>query len=201
MIQINLLPVREERRKADIRQLAAMLGAAVIGSLLLVGALHMKARGDLSDARDQLAQTQREIDSHKEQLAQVEEFRKTKERIEQKLGVIEQLHQSRSGPVRVMDELATHAPDRLWLTHLSTQAGQVTIEGVSLDNEIVAAFASSLGESPYFGSVELEETEATEIEGFKLNRFKLSAALTSPAPPAEQTTAANTVATPAGAGR
>ncbi len=198
MIQINLLPVREERRKAGLRQLAALLGTALVGSLLLVGALHFKPRSAIAAATRNLATTQKEIDAHKKQLEQVEEFRKTKERIEQKLGVIERLNRSRSGPVRVLDELATHAPERLWLTQLSTTEGRVSLEGVSLDNEIVAAFASSLSNSPYFANVELEETEATEIEGFKLNRFKLSAALATVEAEPVQTAAA---AVPAGAGR
>jgi len=198
MIQINLLPVREERRKAGLRQLAVLLGAAAVGSLLLVGALHLKQRSDISSARHNLASTQKEIDAYKVQLQQVEEFRKTQERIEQKLGVIERLNRSRSGPVRVLDELATHAPERLWITQLSTGEGRMTVEGISLDNEIVAAFASSLGNSLYFANVELEETEATEIEGFKLNRFTLSAALRTPDTKALQTAAATA---PAAAGR
>ena len=74
----------------------------------------------------------------------------------------------------------------------------MTVEGISLDNEIVAAFASSLGNSPYFANVELEETEATEIEGFKVNRFTLSAALRTPDSEGLQTAAATA---PAGAGR
>jgi type IV pilus assembly protein PilN len=198
MIQINLLPVREERRKAGLRQLAALLGAAVVGSLLLVGVLHLKQRGDLSAARQNLASTQKEIDAYKEQLQQVEEFRKTQEHIEQKLGVIERLNRSRSGPVRLLDEIATHAPERLWLTQLSSGDGRMTLEGISLDNEIVAAFASALGGSPYFANVELQETEAAEIEGFKLNRFTLSAALRTADTEALQTAAATA---PAGAGR
>ena len=35
MIRINLLPVSEERRKASARQLAGVLVAAVVGSVLL----------------------------------------------------------------------------------------------------------------------------------------------------------------------
>lgn len=200
MIQINLLPVREERRRAGVRQLALMLGAALVGSVLVVGAFHWKLRSDIASARQDLARTQAEVDGYKTQLQQMEEFRETKERIEQKLGVIERLDRSRSGPVRVMDELATHAPERLWLTRLSASGGQVSIEGVSLDNEIVAAFASALDESPFFVNVELQETEATRIEGFKLNRFKLAAAMTTPGAEVQQTAAAGTAA-PAGAGR
>ncbi len=200
MIQINLLPVREERRRAGIRQLAIMMAAALVGSLLLVGAFYWKQTTDLKEARRNLAATQSEIDSYKKQLKQVEELRATQERIEKKLGVIERLDRSRSGPVRVLDELATHSPERLWLTRVGTLGNQLSLEGMSLDNELVAAFLTALGDSPYFSNVELVSTQAEENDGLKLNKFKLTASITSPGAGVQQTASAGAAA-PAGAGR
>jgi len=181
MIRINLLPVREERRKADLRQFGLILGAALVGSLAIVGLYHMKLTGDVDEARASVAATQQQIDRFKPQLEQVEEYRKTKAEIEKKLDVIERLDASRSGPVHVFDELASHAPPRLWLTKLEAHAGKVKIEGMSLDNELVALFLTALNESPYFDEVELRETAAKELGGYKLNEFELSATLVSPA--------------------
>jgi type IV pilus assembly protein PilN len=180
MIRINLLPVREERRKADLRQFAMMLGATCVGTLLVVGLFHLKLSGDVREAQAAVAETQRQIDAYKPQLKQVEEYRKTKAEIEKKLEVIERLDASRSGPVHVFDELATHAPARLWITKISAHAGQISVAGMSLDNELVALFLTALNESPYFDEVELRETKAKEMSGFKLNEFKLSAKLVSP---------------------
>jgi type IV pilus assembly protein PilN len=180
MIRINLLPVREERRKADLRQFGLILGAALVGSIALVGLYHMKLTGDVDQARAAVASTQQQIDRFKPQLKQVEEYRKTKAEIEKKLDVIERLDASRSGPVHVFDELATHAPPRLWLTKLEAHGGKVNVEGMSLDNELVALFLTALNESPYFDEVELRETAAREIGGYKLNEFELSATLVSP---------------------
>ena len=177
MIEINLLPVREERRKADLQQQGALLLATVIGSMVLVGGYHAYLRSSVSSAQDGTRQLQRQIDAFGPQLKQVEGFRTAKDEIEQKLSVIEDLDRSRSGPIRVLDELATHTPERVWLTKLETGASGVGIEGVSLDNELVALFLTALGESPYFEDVELEETELLEQEGLKLNEFRLRARL------------------------
>ena len=187
MIRINLLPVREERRKADLRQFGVVLAGVLVGSLLLVGLYHMKLSSDVSDARAAVASTQQQIDRFKPQLKQLEEYRKTKAEIEAKLEVIERLDASRSGPVRMFDELATHAPPRLWLTKLEAEAGQLRIEGMSLDNELVALFLTALNESVYFDNVELRETTAKEMSGYKLNEFALSATLVTPRP-AKKTT-------------
>lgn len=181
MIRINLLPVREERRKADLRQFGLILAATLVGSIALVGLYHVKLSGDVKEAKAQVVATQQQIDKFKPQLKQVEEYRKTKAEIEKKLEIIERLDASRSGPVHVFDELATHAPPRLWLTKLRTEGRKLTIEGMSLDNELVALFLTALNESEYFSNVELRETQAKEKSGFKLNEFELSASLETPA--------------------
>jgi type IV pilus assembly protein PilN len=187
MIRINLLPVREERRKADLRQFGLVLAGVFVGSIMLVGLYHVKLSSDVSEAREGVAATQQQIDRFKPQLEQLEEYRKTKAEIEKKLEVIERLDASRSGPVRVFDELATHAPSRLWLTKLEAHGGQLRIEGMSLDNELVALFLTALNESAYFDNVELRETKAKEVGGYKLNEFALSASLVTPKPAAKTT--------------
>jgi type IV pilus assembly protein PilN len=187
MIRINLLPVREERRKADLQQFGLVLAGVFVGSIMLVGLYHVKLSSDVSEARAGVAATQQQIDRFQPQLKQLEEYRKTKAEIETKLEVIERLDASRSGPVRVFDELATHAPARLWLTKLEAHGGQLRVEGMSLDNELVALFLTALNESAYFDDVELRETKAKEVGGYKLNEFALSATLVTPKPAVKTT--------------
>lgn len=180
MIRINLLPVREERRKAGARQLAMALVAALLGSVLLASGVHWKVSHDISSTREMALATQKEIDRFEPQLKQVEEFKKTKGEIEQKLDVIQGLHEARSGPVHMLDELATHTPDRIWITKIGVHQGRMLMEGMSLDNELVALFLTALEESDYFKNVELVETQAKEKDGFRLNAFEVSAIMTAP---------------------
>jgi len=181
MITINLLPVREERRKADLLQLGLTLVATLVLSLVLAAGFHWKLASDLGQARLEVTQAKRQIDRFGPQLKQVEEFRKVKGEIEKKLEVIEELDESRSGPVRVLDELASRIPERVWLTKLSAKDQKLTLDGLSLDNELVALFLTGLNDSPYFKDVELLETEAKQVDGYKLNSFEVSAVMTSPA--------------------
>ena len=180
MIQVNLLPIREARRKADLRQHLLILGGAVAISFLAVTLFHQVLLFDVRDARERVASLRAQLEQFKPQQAQVEAFKAKKAEIEQKLGVIEDLERSRSGPVHVLAELATRTPQRLWLTRLNAIDGVVEIEGLSLDNELVALFLTGLGQSPYFGSVELMETELKTIEELKLNTFSIHARLLSP---------------------
>jgi type IV pilus assembly protein PilN len=181
MITINLLPVREERRRAALRQLVIALGATLVGSVVLAVLVHGVMATRLSNAEESVAATKAEIERFTPQLQQVEKYRKTKADIEQKLAVIDELSDARSGPAHIFDELASHTPERVWVTKVEVEKGKIEISGVSLDNELVALFLTALEDSPYFKEVELAETEAQEKNGFKLNAFTVSAMVTSPA--------------------
>lgn len=180
MIRINLLPVREARRKADLQQQALVAAGALAASVVLCAVVHGVMIARVSGAENRVAGMSQQIEQFKPQLAQVEEFRKKKADVQQKLDVIQRLDKSRSGPVHVLDELVTRSPERLWLTSLDAAKGTVVLKGMSLDNESIAQLLTALNDSDYFERVELDETELAERGGFKLNAFKLHATLTVP---------------------
>jgi hypothetical protein len=121
---------------------------------------------------------------YKPQQDQVESFKSKKSEIEQKLEVIQRLERSRSGPVHILDELASRTPERVWLTTLSAKGGRIELEGMSLDNELVALFLTALNDSAYFANVELKTTELKTVDSLKLNTFRIVAQLESPDAPA-----------------
>jgi Tfp pilus assembly protein PilN len=83
--------------------------------------------------------------------------------------------------VRVLNELSTRTPDRLWLTSLSTKGKTILLQGQSLDNELVALFLRSLGDSEYFANVDLDSTKlGSEKGGLKLITFRIRAEIVNP---------------------
>jgi type IV pilus assembly protein PilN len=197
VIRINLLPVREARRKAGVRQQLMVLAAALIGAVVVSAGVHSWMLSSISSAKGRVAALEQQLEQYKPQQQQVEAFKKKKAEIEQKLAVIADLERQRSGPVHIMDELSDHIPDRVWLTELTADGGKIALGGMSLDNELVALFLTALNESPYFANVELESTELKLVESLKLNTFRIRAALESPdAPPAA--TPASAVPAPRG---
>ena len=182
MLNINLLPVREARRKEDVRQLL-MQGLLM---LILVGSgvafAHSRITDQIALSNTRVDQMKRDIDQFKPQLEKVAAFRKQKARLEKKIKVIADLDRARSGPVQVLNELANRTPERLWLTKLSTQNGEIFMEGLSLDNDLVALFLRSLGESPFFKDVDLDNTKLKE-GALRLVSFKIRAVLVNPGTP------------------
>jgi type IV pilus assembly protein PilN len=181
MIEINLLPVREARRKADIRELAMQIALLLLITGGAIGVIHSRQADELALASARVAQMQNDIEQFKPQLEQVAEFRKHKARLENKIAVIDGLDRARSGPVRVLTELATRTPERLWPTSLEAKGTGLTLKGESLDNEIVAHFLRSLGESQYFSNVDLDSTELGKAKkGVRLVTFSIRATVANP---------------------
>jgi len=175
MIRINLLPVREARRAANMRKQGMLLlfaaGAGVAVCLLL--STWMAAR--TAHERSLIAARQAEMKKLELTLKEVKKFQAEQEEIEQKLAIIDQIEAARMGPVKIMDELATRIPQRVWLTKMSEKGGLLELEGRSIDAEVVADFAAALEESPLLSAIDLQETKLEEVDGLKLSDFVLTA--------------------------
>jgi type IV pilus assembly protein PilN len=181
MLEINLLPVREARRKADIRQQLMQLLLVLLVTLGALGFWHSRMAEEISTSEVRISQMQNDIKQFKPQLDQVAAFKVKKARLEKKIDVIDGLDRARSGPVHVLHELATRIPQRLWLTGLESKAGEIRMEGKSLDNELVALFLRGLGDSKYFAKVDLDSTQIVDgRDGLKVVKFAIRAQLVNP---------------------
>ena len=181
MIEINLLPHREAKRVADLRENVAvlMLGLVVIAGVAVF--MNGQVKGDIETARKAVQKMETEIARYKPQEAQVAVFKAKKSELEDKLDVIDGLDAARTGPVRVLEQIALHTPERLWLTSLSTNAGHMKLKGNSLDNGVVADFLRGLNTSNYFVNVDLVKTgRGNTVGGVRLVKFEITADLVTP---------------------
>jgi type IV pilus assembly protein PilN len=180
MIEINLLPHREARRKAELRQMLVTCGLAVSSLLLGIYLADNTVRNQRTLAKASIQQLQSDLARYKPQQAQVAQFKKTRTELKEKIAVIEGLDAARTGPVRVLEEVGAQTPPRLWLTRLRTDEGKITLEGASLDNTVVADFLRNLNDSERFYNVDLDSTESGHaIDGVELVNFVITADLRS----------------------
>lgn len=175
MIRINLLPVREARRAANMRKQGMLLlvaaGAGIVICLLL--STWMAAR--IAHERSLITAREAELKKLEATMNEVKKFQAEQQEIEQKLAIIDQIEAARMGPVKIMDELATRMPQRVWLTKMTEKSGLLELEGRSIDAEVVADLAAVLEDSPMLSGVDLQETRLEEVDGLKLSAFKLTA--------------------------
>jgi type IV pilus assembly protein PilN len=149
--------------------LATALGIGV----LLSAALHVWMTAHIRSQRAELVAKEAELKRLEAIQKEVKAFEEEKADIEAKLAVITEIEKARMGPVKLMDTVASQIPKRVWLTEMNAREGQLEMQGRSLDAEIVAEFLTSLESSEMIEKVELQETQLKELEGLKLNTFKL----------------------------
>jgi type IV pilus assembly protein PilN len=175
MIRINLIPPEEVERSADQRQQAA-IGALVVGcAVLVVVAVHGWQQIALMTATRTQSRLEREIAELRGPYEAVVQMEKQKKELQEKLAVIANLEAKKVGPVRMLTDLSTATPDKLWLTEFVETGGAARLSGLGVDEQTVADFLRRLAASPYFVSVDLEETSQVETGGVKHKRFVIRA--------------------------
>ncbi len=171
MIRINLLPGEDAERAAGRRQNLA-LGTVVFGVALAgLVAAHLWQGIRSSSEHRELSRVQNELKTIEGPYADALRFEQQKQELREKLRVIGQLEAKKVGPVRILADLSTATPDKLWLTDFSDQNGTLRLTGIGIDEQTVADFLRRLGTLPFFQSVDLDETSQVDQEGAKLKKF------------------------------
>jgi type IV pilus assembly protein PilN len=129
----------------------------------------------ISRERSLITAREAELKKLEATMNEVKRFQAEQQEIEQKLAIIDQIEAARMGPVKIMDELASRIPQRVWLTKMVEKNGVLELEGRSIDAEVVADFVVVLEDSPMLSQVDLQETHLEEVDGLKLSAFKLTA--------------------------
>jgi type IV pilus assembly protein PilN len=156
MVRINLLPVkRSKKRDAATRELA--IGGAVVGTLIVfLYVWYAIMDSKISTQQELIARTEAEIRRIEQDIVKVDEFKKKKRELEQKLEVIDDLKAKKTGPVKLLDELAQNMPKRVWLTSFEEKGGSMLIEGGAADNDELSDFLTYLTKrTHYFSGVSL----------------------------------------------
>lgn len=181
IMEINLLPHREARRAADLRETVGLLFLGLVVVLSGIFFTHQSVKSDRAAAQASVAQLEADIERYKPQQLLVAGFKEQKKQLQDKLDIIASLEQARNGPVRILDELSNTVPERLWLTAIKTKGRGIRLEGQSLDTGVVADFLRSLNASPYFSNVDLDKTSGGDVvRGVRLVNFIIRADMESP---------------------
>jgi type IV pilus assembly protein PilN len=188
MVRINLLPVRVSKKK-EAGQQQLILFALVLVFGIIANYVWVSSRaGELDTMKKKLASTQAEIAQLDRIIGEVKNIKEQQAQLREKLDVLGTLKAGRTGPVRMLDELATLTPKRLWLLKLEEKGGTITFTGSASSIDEVSEFMTALRGSTHFKGVELGKTVAKTEKGFRLVDFTLTAtvayALPAPAKPA-----------------
>jgi type IV pilus assembly protein PilN len=175
MIRINLLPARVSKKKQAGKQQLVLFALVLVAGLVANYVWASSRAGDLETRQKRLARTKADIAQLDKIIGEVKSLREEQKALKEKLDVLAKLKQGRTGPVRMLDELATITPKRLWLKKMDDKAGKVTFDGTAATIDDVSAFMSALKTSRYFGDVELKKTSAKTDGKFRVVDFTINA--------------------------
>jgi type IV pilus assembly protein PilN len=156
MIRINLLETERRQAKAAPKGLLLAQKMTVIGSLILVlaalgiGWRYWALGQQAATIERQLAEARREEQRLAGILKQVQEFEATRERLQQRAALIDELRRGQAAPVHMIDQISRALPEMTWLTELRQDGYDVTIRGRCLSLTSLSDFVGNLEASRYF---------------------------------------------------
>jgi type IV pilus assembly protein PilN len=175
MLQINLLPVRAERRREFIRKQLSILVLSLFLAIAAMGFTYYRLQMRCNQAQHQLSQTNKKIKRLEPVIKKIEQYKKQKAEISRKIAVIIDLDQHRPAPVIILDDLNRQRPEKLWYTTISKSAGQLKISGIARDNETVVTLLNNLNhKSRLLNKSDLTLLRSQKIENITLKGFSIN---------------------------
>lgn len=186
MARINLLPWREELRKQRQQQFMALLGAAVIVTAALMAGVHFYVEDRMDFQRDRNAFLQTEIKKLDQQIKEINALDKTRQALEARMNIIQQLQTSRPEVVHLFDELARTLPEGVYLSSVQESNNNLVIKGTAQSNARVSTYMWNVEKSDWLGDPNLQVIETASKDGSRASQFVLNAKQARPKPAAEQ---------------
>ena len=178
MIRINLLPHREEKRKARRQQFFALGGLVSVLAALIVFLGYSIIGGYISTQQGKNEFLKQEIASLDKQIAQIKGLQEQIRLLLSRKQVIENLQRDRAEPVRLLSEMVKQLPDGVYLKSLKQSGTGVTVSGYAQSNARVSTLMRNIEASPYLERPVLIETKSAVIGGKRFQEFNMTLGVT-----------------------
>ena len=200
MIRINLLPHREQRRKARQRQFVSLaIGLAILGlAVILLVHVIIGAQIETQESRNNLLKT--EIAKLDEQIKEIDKLREQTQALLARKQVVETLQSNRTEAVHLLDQMVRQLPDGIYLKSLKQVGAKVTLVGYAQSNARVSTLMRNIESSPWLQTPELVEIKSVPspvTKELRVNEFTLNVSIKQAKPAEEPRVAGAAAARPA----
>jgi len=175
MARINLLPWREELRKQRQQQFLVAAGLAVAATGAIMAGVHFFVEGQMDFQRQRNAYLEAEIKKLDEQIKEINALDKTRQRLEARMNIIQQLQTSRPEVVHLFDELVRTLPDGVYLNAVKQESNGVIIQGTAQSNARVSTYMWNVEESGWLANPNLMVIETGQADGARVSKFSMRA--------------------------
>lgn len=178
MIRINLLPHREEKRKARRQQFYAFAGVVAGSAALIVFLGFSIIAGYISAQEAKNAFLKNEIVALDKQIDQIKGLKEQTQALLSRKQIIEALQRDRAEVVNLLNELATQLPDGTYLKSIKQDGTKVSLVGYTQSNARVSTLMRNLEASPWLERPNLLEIKAVDVNKRRLSEFSLDVWIT-----------------------
>lgn len=178
MIRVNLLPHREEKRKARRQQFYALTGMVVVLAALiwLFGFLTIGRWISIQDEKNDFLK--KEIATLDKDISEIKRLKEQTEIMLSRNRVIEALQATRSETVHLFTELARQVPEGIYLKTAKQSGRKIALNGYAQANARVSELMNKLDASPLFEQPVLIEIKATTVDRKRLSEFNMTVDIT-----------------------
>lgn len=171
--------------KSEISGLLLLVGSIAFSLLpyLFVGQFKDRAIQSIQIKKNELQETktsiEQEIQKYQSYKTELENFEKQSSLINQRLTSVNELLQTRGGPVNILDAVGQSLPPGVWLNQLELNASpepSLIFSGSAFTNEEVTDYSEKLSTSIYVEKIELKDLSGSKNEkGEDIKVFSFSA--------------------------
>jgi type IV pilus assembly protein PilN len=144
MIRINLLPVRAVKKREAGRQILVLFAVLLVAAVGGNAFWYQQRAAEQAKNQQKIKVTQEQIKKLQQVIGDIDNINKRKKEVEEKLRVLGDLRKGRSGPVKLLDALATATPKKVWLEDFDEKANAAKIKGTAISHDDVADFMRQL---------------------------------------------------------
>lgn len=178
MIRINLLPHREEKRKALRQQFYALSGLIAVLAGLIVILVHGIISGYISQQESKNEFLKKEIAALDKEIDEIKKLKEQTDALLSRKRVIEALQTNRAEAVRLFSELARQMPAGVYLKSVKQTGAKVKLLGYAQSNARVSTLMRNLEASPLLESPNLLEIKAATVGNRRLAEFNMDVTIT-----------------------
>ena len=175
-MRLNLLPTRYSRKRTGTLYELILMISVVVATLLGLYFWYWMTNREINQLMADTSNVRQQIEKLKKEVVRVDEFKKKARALEDKLKVIDTLKDRKSGPVRLLEDLATVVTQvgDVWIEEISEKNDIMTLNMSSLRSDKISEFMEQLEtHSRYFEDVDLVVSEAKQEKNLTYHKFKV----------------------------
>ena len=174
MIRINLLPHREERRRARQAQFIALSVLSLLLAVIVWGLVHLAISTQIDYQGRRNAYLEKETAILDKQIDEIRKLREQTKSLMERKDAVEKLQSDRSRVVHLMDQMLRILPDGVYLKSIKQSGDAISLVGYAQSNARVSTLMRAIQDSAWLESPSLVEIHASSANGARVSEFTLT---------------------------